>query len=335
LLKKESDVNSRWTVTSQAEFAGAFTRTNYRFRYFELALECGGDPIDVIFNYKDLAHLKVVHNTFDIFYSHIGDDVQSCVVMQKLFGMNFPLTHVGLQLGDNHLFFHDSFLNVLLTSEVIVGALPDHRVRIKTTYGVGAPRFLLPLIFPILKRLLTRNYHILMEGDVPMRDRRGELRRWGLQLPKTSYSFSETLDLRSRHVFPSGKVEVPDPVSVQLSSVPTDAPMFVGRSDHYGVQLLRRADAIDVFPRLCPHEGACLDQKTLKGERGISCGWHGRRFGPIIRIALPAQAAEYLGPFHRFVVSGNELRISPLPTDERTVKADWSASAVAAPRVVS
>jgi hypothetical protein len=269
LLKKESDVNSRWTVTSQAEFAGAFTRTNYRFRYFELALECGGDPIDVIFNYKDLAHLKVVHNTFDIFYSHIGDDVQSCVVMQKLFGMNFPLTHVGLQLGDNHLFFHDSFLNVLLTSEVIVGALPDHRVRIKTTYGVGAPRFLLPLIFPILKRLLTRNYHILMEGDVPMRDRRGELRRWGLQLPKTSYSFSETLDLRSRHVFPSGKVEVPDPVSVQLSSVPTDAPMFVGRSDHYGVQLLRRADAIDVFPRLCPHEGACLDQKTLKASRAV------------------------------------------------------------------
>lgn len=328
-------MNGRWTVASQAEFAASFTRTNYRFRYFELVLECGGDPIDVVFNYKDLAHLKVVHNTFDIFYSHIGDDVQSCVVMQKLFGMTFPLTHVGLQLGKNHLFFHDSFLNVLLTSEVIAEALPDHRVRIRTTYGVGAPRFLLPLIFPILKRLLTRNYHTLMEGDVPMRDRRGELRRWGLQLPKTSYLFSETLDLRGQHVFPSDKVEVPEPVSILLSSVPTDVPMFIGRSDHYGVQLFRRSDAIEVFPRLCPHEGACLDQKASKGGRGISCGWHGRRFGPVLRIALPAQPAEYLGLFHRFVVSSDELRIMPIPTDDRAVKADWTASAVAVPRVVS
>jgi hypothetical protein len=45
-----------------------------------------------MFNYKDLVHLKVVHNTFRYFYSYIGDDAASCVVMQKLFGMNFPLT---------------------------------------------------------------------------------------------------------------------------------------------------------------------------------------------------------------------------------------------------
>ena len=322
-----------WTVGSQAEFAASFARTNYRFKYFELVLESGGDPIDVEFNYKDLAHLKVVHNTFDIFYSHIGDDVQSCVVMQKLFGLNFPLTHMALQLGKNHLFFHDSFLNILLTSEVITEALPDHRVRVKTIYGIGAPKLLLPLIFPILKRLLTRNYHILMEGDAPMRNRRGELRRWGVRLPKTSYSFPETLDIRPQHVFSSDKVAIPEPLSIVLSSVPTEVPLLIGRSDHYGVQIIRRVDAIDIFPRMCPHEGACLDQKTFKGQGPISCGWHGRRIGPVLRIVLPAQTAEYLGPFHRFVVSGDELRIVPIPTDERTVKADWTISAVAAPRV--
>jgi nitrite reductase/ring-hydroxylating ferredoxin subunit len=328
-------VKGPWTVGSQAEFAASFARTNYRFKYFELVLESGGDPIDVEFNYKDLAHLKVVHNTFDIFYSHIGDDVQSCVVMQKLFGLNFPLTHMALQLGKNHLFFHDSFLNILLTSEVITEALPDHRVRVKTIYGIGAPNLLLPLIFPILKRLLTRNYHILMEGDAPMRNRRGELRRWGVRLPKTSYSFPETLDIRPQHAFSSDKVEVPEPVSIVVSSVPTDVPLLIGRSDHYGVQIIRRVDAIDIFPRMCPHEGACLDQKTFKGQGAISCGWHGRRIGPVLRIALPAQPAEYLGPFHRFVVSGDELRILPIPTDDRTAKADWTTSAVVAPRVGS
>jgi hypothetical protein len=316
-----------WSIGSQAEFAASFERTNYRFKYFALTLESGGDPIDVMFNYKDLAHLRVVHNTFDIFYSHIGDDVQSSVVMQKLFGMNFPLTHLGLELGENHLFFHDSFLFVLLTSEVKVEPLADHRVRTTTTYGVGAPRLLLPLVFPILKRLLTRNYHTLMKDDAPMRDRRGELRRWGVQLPKTSYSFRETLNLRARNVLPADSEAVPSPVSVTLSSLSSDVPTMVGRSDHYGLQLCRRDDAIDIFPRMCPHEGACLDQKKLKAEMGIACAWHGRRFRPILSISLPAQPAEFATAFHRFTVSNDELRITPLAWAGAGARADWTAPA--------
>lgn len=317
-----------WTVGSQAEFAASFGRTSYRFKYFDLTLESGGDPIDVMFNYKDLAHLKVVHNTFDIFYSHIGDDIQSSVVMQKLFGMNFPLTHLALELGENHLFFHDSFLFVLLTSEVTIEPLADHRVRTKTIYGIGAPKLLLPLVFPILKRLLTRNYHILMKDDAAMRDRRGELRRWGVQLPKTCYSFRETLDLRPQNVLPGDREAVPAAVSIALSSVSSNVPTMVGRSDHYGLQLCRRDDAIEIFPRLCPHEGACLDQKKFKAEKSISCGWHGRRFGPVLRIPLPAQSAEFASAFHRFTVSDDELRITPLSRTEATAKADWTAAAV-------
>ena len=319
-----------WTVGSQAEFAASFERTSYRFKYFDLTLESGGDPIDVMFNYKDLAHLKVVHNTFDIFYSHIGDDVQSCVVMQKLFGMNFPLTHLALEVGENRLFFHDSFLFVLLTSEVTIEPLADHRVRTKTTYGIGAPKLLLPLVFPVLKRLLTRNYHILMKDDAPMRDRRGELRRWGVQLPKTSYSFRETLDLRARNVHPADREAVPASVSISLSALAPNTPTMVGRSDHYGLQLWRRGDAVEIFPRMCPHEGACLDQKTLKADKSISCPWHGRRLGPILRIDLPAQPAEFATVYHRYTVSGDELRITPLARTEATANADWTTPAASA-----
>jgi hypothetical protein len=322
-------VKRAWTVASQAEFAASFERTSYRFKHFDLTLESGGDPIDVMFNYKDLAHLKVVHNTFDIFYSHIGDDIQSCVVMQKLFGMNFPLTHLALEVGENRLFFHDSFLFVLLTSEVTIEPLADHRVRTKTTYGIGAPKLLLPLLFPILKRLLKRNYHILMKDDAPMRDRRGELRRWGVQLPKTSYSFRESLDMRARNVRPADREAVPAPVSITLSALASNTPTMVGRSDHYGLQLWHRDDAIEIFPRMCPHEGACLDQKTLKADKSISCRWHGRQFGPILKFELPAQPAEFATAFHRYMVSGDELRITPLSRTEATAKADWTAPAVA------
>ena len=321
-----------WTVASQAQFAASFERSNYRFRYFDLVLESGGDPIDVVFNYKDLAHLKVVHNTFDIFYSHIGDDVQSCVVMQKLFGLNFPLTHLAIQLDKNRLFFHDSFLNVILTSEVVADPLPDHRVRVTTTYGIGAPRILLPLAFPILKWLLTRNYHVLMEGDGPMRDRRGELRRWGVRLPQTSYPFQDTMDLRARHVLPCEKVGAPEAASFPFEKMSVDEPIFYGRSDHFGLQIVRRADVVEVYPRLCPHEGACLDRKSFVGERAISCGWHGRRFGPVLSVPLPATASEFVGPFHQLRVSPDALHITPVALNEATAKADWTTALGAAAR---
>ena len=134
----------------------------------------------------------------------------------------------------------------------------------------------------------------------------------GFDCPRTHYSFAETLDLRTRNVLPGENMEVPEAVSIALSSVPADRPILVGRSDHYGLQVFRRADAIEIFPRMCPHEGACLDQKTLKGGMSLSCGWHGRRFVPIVKFALPAQAAEFSGAFHRFIVSGDELRIVPI-----------------------
>ena len=277
-----------WTVASQAEFASSFGRTNYRFKYFDLVLESGGDPIDVVFNYKDLAHLKVVHNTFDIFYSHISDDVQSCVVMQKLFGLSFPLTHIALQLDQNRLFFHDSFLNVLLTSEVVAEALPDHRVKVTTTYGIGAPKWLLPFVFPILKRLLTRNYHVLMEVTARCATGAADLRRWGLRLPKASYSFQETLDLRARNVIkPTRDVPAPQPASVAFASIPADSPGAVWQE-----RSLRRADLPAVrmpsrsFRACARTEGACLDQKSLNGERRslVLLAQSGRRYGPILRI---------------------------------------------------
>jgi hypothetical protein len=126
---------------------------------------------------------------------------------------------------------------------------------------------------------------------------------------------------------PGEKSDVPEPVSIPLSSIPVDAPMLFGRSDHYGLQIVRRDDAIEAFPRLCPHEGSCLDQKSFKGEGSISCGWHGRRFGPIFKVSLPAQPAEFARQYHRFTLSNDELRIVPIVMDGVAAHTDWTTAA--------
>jgi Rieske 2Fe-2S protein len=315
-----------WKVKDQTTFTAAFKQANYRFKFFDLTLECGGDPVDVEFNYKDLAHLTVVHNTFDMFYSYLDDDVMTCVVMQSLFGIKFPMTHVSVQIGPGHLFFHDSFLFMMMTSEVTATPLPDHRSLVRTRYGVGAPRFLLPLTFPILKRLLTRNFHILMEGDVPIRDRRGELRRWGFEFAEVAYRFPATLNLAARNVLPPLEAALPTPTILPLASISEGAPTFVNRSDHYGLQLFRRNDMIEAFPRMCPHEGACLDQQSHNRTDVIACPWHGRTFAPVVKIPIAEGDIEVCSTHHRFRLDRDTLRIDPLiaPTGANWASAEKS-----------
>jgi nitrite reductase/ring-hydroxylating ferredoxin subunit len=313
----------------QASFAALFKATNYRFRFFDLILESGGTDVDAEFNYKDLAHLEVVHNAFNVFYSHVSEDLTACVLLKPFCGLTFPMTHVSMQLAKNHLFFHDSILNVIMTSEVRFESLPDCRVRVTTRYGVGAPKLLLPLVYPLFKRLLTRSYDALMKDDVPMRDRRGQIRRWGVVIAKTSYGFAETLDIRAQHVFAGGADPIPDAVEVPIAAV-SEAPTFIGRSDHLGLQLFRRSGAIEIYPRMCPHEGACLDRERLGEERALKCGWHGRLFGPVVRFPVNQTTGMFTSAFHRFTVAEGRLRIEALAEAERGQRTDWSLPATAA-----
>ncbi len=317
-------------VKDQAAFHALFQRTGYRFRYFDLELKSGGTDVDIDFNYKDLAHLEVVHSTFKVFPSYIAADFYSAIFLQKIFGLTIAVTNHSMQIKKNHLFVHNSIFNIILTSEVITEPLPNYEVMVRTRYGIGAPRYFLPLIFPLLKWTLVRNYNRLMDDDVPMRNRRGEVRRWGVRLPKTSYGFCETLDIMQQHAF-AGEAPPPQPADIPLASVTPASPQFYGRSDHFGLQIFRRDDLIEVYPRMCPHEGACLDTTDLKARGALRCGWHGRLFRPILRVAASQPDGIYASQFHRFVLAGGTLRIEPIPYRDAGEHQDWTASASAAP----
>ena len=325
-IKKDAPI----IVKDQAAFHALFNRTNYRFRYFDLELKTGGTDVDIEFNYKDLAHLEVVHNTFSVFPSYISADFYSAVFLQKIFGMTVPVTNHSMQIKKNHLFVHNSIFNIILTSEVLTEPLPNYEVVVKTRYGVGAHRYLLPFMFPVLKWTLVRNFNRLMEGDIRMRDRRGEIRRWGVRIPKTSYGFSETLQIMQQHVF-GHEGPPPPPAEIPLADITLSSPHLYGKSDHFGLQIFRRDNAIEVFPRMCPHEGACLDTENLKGHRVLRCGWHGRSFRPILRVPADQTDAVFTSQFHRFIFSSTVLHIEPIPYSQSSERQDWTAPASSGP----
>lgn len=313
-------------VKDQASFAALFQKAGYRFRFFDLDLKTGGTAVDIEFNYKDLAHLEVVHNTFNVFPSYISADYYSAVILQKFFGLKIAVTNQSIQIKKNHLFVHSSFFNIILTSEITAAELPNFEVMVKTRYGIGAPRYLLPLLFPLLKWSLVRNFYALMEGDIPMRDRRGEIRRWGVRLPKISYGFSETLNIMQQHVF-GYDGPPPPPAEILLASITPTSPHRYGRSDHYGLQIFRRDDLIEIYPRLCPHEGACLDTDDLKGRGALRCGWHGRLFRPILCVPANQPNAVFSSLLHRFIFLDSTLRIEPIPYSQAAERQDWTAAA--------
>ena len=55
---------------------------------------------------------------------------------------------------------------------------------------------------------------------------------------------------------------------------------MVGTDDVGGVRIIRENDKVLVFPRVCLHAGASLDDAKVDGDC-IVCPWHGKRIQPL------------------------------------------------------
>jgi nitrite reductase/ring-hydroxylating ferredoxin subunit len=140
-------------------------------------------------------------------------------------------------------------------------------------------RLLLNVAFPVVKRLVSRNNVSLMEQDLDMRRRRGDLRRRDYAFERIgngAYAYLPTMRIADDHVTPPPPPET-EPVRIALDALPTETLQHVGDDAAYGVQLRKADGRVEVYPRLCPHEGACLDASAPKAER-VHCPWHGRAF---------------------------------------------------------
>ena len=58
------------------------------------------------------------------------------------------------------------------------------------------------------------------------------------------------------------------------------------RSDHWGLRLRVADGALQIYPRMCPHEGACLDEQPVERST-VKCPWHGRLLRPLATIPYP------------------------------------------------
>ena len=263
-----------------------FKRSNIHFKDFTVSTTGSYfTPDDVDWNFKDNLHMDHVHSGFTGHTVNFTDSTVSHIFIQKLLGFKFPVVVYQYDSGNDELTYVSTFLSfVLITNTKSIQF--ENKTEVKTTYNIGASKILLNLFFPLIKYSLTKNYKLLMTEDGVMRNRRGELRRWGAEFIKYQdrYTFLETMEIgKSKCKFKDSLFNSKIASRYEIKKKYSDGSIkeFVsGQSDVWGLRGLIENNNIKIYPRLCDHEGANLDEAKFQNTR-IVCPWHNKKINPI------------------------------------------------------
>ncbi len=270
---------------------------------------------DADWNYKDVPHLNVVHTQVRALLGTVDDEVITTLNLQKILGMAWPLTLVNYASSDTSQTYFTSLGPFVLVVHTQYEALGPNETKVVTTYNV-ATTGIFRLAFPLIRRVLTKNYKQLMLEDLPMRDRRGQLRARGFHFRSDgrARAFPETMNLLVDNVVAPQRPFVRTE-TVQLDEIAQRGTVFVGPDDDRGVRLVKQDGELLVMPRFCDHEGAGLDCAEMKNGR-LSCPWHGKNILPLARVALQNGAACAFGS-SRVAVDAGAVHLT-LPSDVET-----------------
>jgi hypothetical protein len=295
---------------SMAELIARLQPVGFGFTQFQLVSEGRYETYDADWNYKDIPHLNALHKLVNSYPSSIDDAIITSVNLQSVAGMVLPMIVVNYHSGPNRQTYYTSFLNLLLIVETSWRSVGPNQTRVETNYAIGS-RWYLRFLHPIVRRLITKNYHQLMSEDLPMRARRGALRDWGygFRTDGPTHSFESTLHILEENMVVKKELLPPEPHVVNTADLEAAraADLFLTRSDHWGLRLRIDDAGLHVYPRMCPHEGACLDDQPIERNL-VKCPWHGRLLRPLTTLSYPFRpdAAAVELRYHRLV---------PMPAD--------------------
>ena len=248
-------------------------------------------PADAEWNYKDVPHLKEIHNLVEGIPGAITHEYWVGFFMQKIGPIKVPISvfNYGADPLSNVYFGAiGPFALIISTNWQDNG---NSTTTVVTQYNLGSARYF-RWMHGIVHKVLARNYKVLMEADTPMRLRRGELRSRGYKFAgdDTGHGFIETINLQTVGVVPPSSAQPFSWVS-EIDKLPQGS-TFVGTDDVDGVRVVRQQDKFLVFPRVCLHAGASLDDAKIEGDC-IVCPWHGKRIAPLANVVVGEVETEF------------------------------------------
>lgn len=302
----------------------------YKFLRFENNCDDECLPVDVEWNYKDLVHVGFIHSHMSRQFLYTGKNIYTTIDLQNFLGITIPQSSVFYVTDDNRIIVHTTLFLYVIFIEIHSEKIGEMLTRTETLYAVGARSWFLNLFSPLLRFVMSRNWSRFIKDDRPMRSRRGDLRKKGFAIADVSpIDHRATLNIADVGITlpstrPSPLTSTEELISKFVVKDHIGQTKFVGEADHYGVQVQFDVDEIRVFPRLCPHRGACLDAKGSIGS-SLACPWHGRKFSPLVRIKTGKSTQTFAGPLHRCEYDGHNLMIHTLASVNTREGIEWTA----------
>jgi len=255
---------------------------NNGFLHRKFSLETSGEFTsgDADWNYKDVPHLEYVHDLVDNIPTFIDHKLVCSIAYQKIPPFfRVPISLVNFDYDEEHQVYYTTLLFWVLLIRTRISSTSRFKTTVKTEYNIFSPK-LLVWTFPLLRWVITRNYDDLMRGDLEMRYQRATLRKQGYKFlddTRQKYSFLESTEISDDLVIvpDSFKAETAT-YTIDLAELGAHSEIVVGQNNHHGAICRLENGTLSVYPRICPHAGACLDKGKINGKF-VRCPWHGRQ----------------------------------------------------------
>jgi hypothetical protein len=226
---------------------------------------------DLVWNHMDQNHRPFIHRTYgDAMRMHIG---QESAFSLTRFG-NWPVV-VPVFDGyhkDNGFYQVVCLFGLIVIVNFIEACSTEGSAHMEIDWAIASHR-LLRFLHPVLDRRLRRLNDVQNAEDEVMRDQRVALRANGYRFLTDQPDFVNSNAIANNVVYPpvtgAHSLSVADLRDGEVRRVEVDRRAYL---------LRRSGEGIHVWPAICPHEGAVIEPRHVKGS-GVKCPWHGLEFG--------------------------------------------------------
>jgi nitrite reductase/ring-hydroxylating ferredoxin subunit len=257
---------------------------------------------DLVWNHMDQNHRPLIHSTYEQ-AARVFIDRRASFSLTR-----FGKWPIAIPVFDGYVRENCFYQVMVLFGLVIVVCLVECKESESGTSmeisWTTASHWLLRFIHPYLNRRIRELNDVQNRDDDPIRDQRVALREAQYRFATDDPDFINSNVMANNVKFPP----VAGTHTIAMETLPEGQPHKVVVADRTLI-VRRTGKALEVWPGICPHEGAPIETRDLKGT-SVVCAWHGLEFGP-----------RRLGPASGRVVvcgaalelAGDELKVGPAP----------------------
>jgi len=262
-------------------------KKGYKFRNFEIISVGDYLPDDADWNYKDILHLNTVHKTVYGIQTIITDDLNYNINLQKIpiIGIEIPMPLIQYESSKYNIAYLSTFGPFIIIGSSLFEPLRENQTKVITTFSIGS-KGLFRIFHSLIEYMLRKNNKLLMQDDIHMRTRRGQLRKNNHLFYKNtkSYSFKFSEDIERSNIYLSQNKK--NYISINVNDI-----FKAKNGDTIGDKIgilsffvtIDSAGVKKIWPSTCTHEGAHLNKNCIKANV-IRCPWHNKKINYLIKV---------------------------------------------------